>query len=298
MPRDHFVPKAYLRGFVPEYLSGGRGGNLVVYRPSSGNSKRLNINDYVACETEFYNNHPIDKHWSHTIEQSWPRVRHHLANRGCEKDQLDELFWFVSAQYIRTHSFMRIVARSISWENRQAKQVSFDGKQAKCVFVDVAKTDDVLEVVQRCWPELRDILRENYSWTVYHNRCTRLFLTSDDPCMREPSSGDFMIPIALDMYLIGQTVPLRSSPATIRHTSASTEMVRKVNQAAVKGCHSFVYSHEETEQLRRFVKKHHVEHDVMLAGRGFMNQPEAMTDDTMQRLMVRFETLRRNDNRG
>jgi hypothetical protein len=294
-PRDHFVPKAYLRGFVPEYLSGRRGGNLVVYRPSSGNSKLLSINDYVACETEFYNNHPIDKHWSQTIEQSWPRVRQHLANRGSDKDLLDELFWFVSAQFIRTHSFMDSVARRLSWENRQVKKIPFEGRLGNSVVVGMAKTDDVMEEVQRFWPQLRKTLEESYSWTVCHNNHARLFLTSDDPCMREPSTGDFMMPVALDMYLIGKTAPLSSAPATLHHTNASPDIIKKANQTAVRGCNSFVYSHEETEELRRFVKKHYVEQDVALGGRGFSNEPEPMTDAEIQRFFVQLEALRRND---
>jgi hypothetical protein len=210
---------------------------------------------------------------------------------------LDELFWFVSAQYVRTHSFMNYVAHRLSMVNRRVKKIPFEGKQKNVVSVGMAKTGDVLGEVQRFWPQLRKTLEERYSWTVYHNSHARLFLTSDDPCMREPSTGDFMMPVALDMYLIGKTVPLNSAPAILHHTNASMEMIKKMNQAAVKGCHSFVYSHEETKELSRFVKKHYVEHDVALGGRGFSNQPEPMTDEEVQRFLVRLETLRRNDNR-
>jgi len=31
MPSDHFIPRTYLRGFTREYLTGERGGELVVY---------------------------------------------------------------------------------------------------------------------------------------------------------------------------------------------------------------------------------------------------------------------------
>jgi hypothetical protein len=71
MAKDHFIPKAYLRGFTREYLTGQKGGKLVVYNPSSGNSGMLSINKHVGCESEFYNNHPLDKKWSQTIERTW-----------------------------------------------------------------------------------------------------------------------------------------------------------------------------------------------------------------------------------
>jgi hypothetical protein len=53
MAKDHFIPRAYLRGFTHEYLTGQKGRKLVVYNPSSGNSGSLSINEHVACEPEF-----------------------------------------------------------------------------------------------------------------------------------------------------------------------------------------------------------------------------------------------------
>jgi len=96
-PKDHFVPKAYLRGFTREYLNGEKGGVLIVYHPGLGWVHRLSINDYVACEPEFYDNHPIDKHWSQTIEHRWPQVRTGLKNKETTRELLDQLFWFVAA---------------------------------------------------------------------------------------------------------------------------------------------------------------------------------------------------------
>ena len=96
--KDHFVPKAYLRGFTQEYVSGEKGGVLIVYDTGLGWVHRLSINDYVACEPEFYDNHPIDKHWSQTIERCWPQVRTRLKNKETAPELLDQLFWFVAAQ--------------------------------------------------------------------------------------------------------------------------------------------------------------------------------------------------------
>ena len=114
MPRDHFVPRAYLRGFTPEYLVGGKGGEIVVYSSAFGKSRKLSLNRYVACEPEFYDNHPVDKHWSQTIEQKWPIICESLRARKTEASIIDELFWFVAAQLVRTHTNMNRVARFLA----------------------------------------------------------------------------------------------------------------------------------------------------------------------------------------
>jgi Protein of unknown function (DUF4238) len=102
MAKDHFIPRAYLRGFTHEYLTGQKGGKLVVYNPSSGNSGSVSINEHVACEPEFYNGHPLDKKWSETIERTWGNVRDRLKAGENTHELLDQLFWFFSAQFIRT----------------------------------------------------------------------------------------------------------------------------------------------------------------------------------------------------
>src|SRR3977135_1446395 len=99
MASDHFVPRAYLRGFTPEYLLGRKGGKVVVYNPRSGNSGMLSINKHVGCEPEFYNNHPLDKKWSQTIERTWGVVCDRLRPGDEATDLLEQLFWFVSAQF-------------------------------------------------------------------------------------------------------------------------------------------------------------------------------------------------------
>src|ERR1051325_6765800 len=147
MAKDHFVPRAYLRGFTAEYLGGSKGGQIVVYKPSSGASRRLSINEYVACEPEFYDNHPVDKEWSKTIEQKWPSVRQRLKDRQSDSALLDDLFWFVAAQYIRTHSFMHCIARQIAWEKAKRNPVKLRSEEGHGLILDMTDTADVMEAV-------------------------------------------------------------------------------------------------------------------------------------------------------
>ncbi len=148
MAKDHFIPRAYLRGFTHEYLTGQKGGKPVVYNPSSGNSASLSINEHLACETEFYNGHPLDKEWSRTIERTWGNVRHRVKAGENTPELLDQLFWFVSAQFIRTHSFMSRVGRQIAWEERKKSQVTLDGREVSGIIMDVADTTSVMDRVK------------------------------------------------------------------------------------------------------------------------------------------------------
>ena len=254
MAKDHFIPKAYLRGFTREYLLGKKGGQLVVYNASSGNYGTLSINNYVACEPEFYNGHPLDKHWSRTIEQTWPNVRERLKARETGDDLLDELFWFVSAQFIRTSSYMNRVSRAIGWNQRKKMRVPLDGRPATGIFVDTTSTTDVMNEVQQKWPDARASLGEDYVWTVYHNSSSRLFLTSDDPCQLDDKTQDVVMPLALDVAIVGRIV-VDGESSHLRHCDASPEMIKKINQGVVRRCKSLVYSHHESKELRRFVNE-------------------------------------------
>jgi len=53
MANDRFISRAYLRGFTHEYLTGQKGGKLVVYNPSSANSGSLSINEHVLVNLSF-----------------------------------------------------------------------------------------------------------------------------------------------------------------------------------------------------------------------------------------------------
>jgi hypothetical protein len=173
MAKDHFVPKAYLRGFTQEYLTGKKGGNIVVYSPAFGTCRRLSVNDYVACEPEFYDNHPIDKRWSQTIEQKWPSVRDALKNRETNSDILDELFWFVGAQLMRTHTYMNHVARFLAFRDAKKVQVDREGRKGTAVFMNMADTGEVMQYVQDRWPVARETLETDYIWKLHHNSLSR-----------------------------------------------------------------------------------------------------------------------------
>jgi hypothetical protein len=290
--KDHFVPKAYLRGFTPEYLIGGRGGAIVVYSSAFGTSRRLSMNDYVACEAEFYDNHPIDNHGSQTIEQKWPSVRDALKDRSVDAGVLDQLFWFVAAQVMRTHSYMNRVARFLALRGAKKIRVNNQGRERIGLFMNMADTTEVLDYVQARWPKARDALETDYTWTIYHNSYSRRFLTSDDPCQWNRKTEEVMIPLALDMALVGRITEDGEEP-TFRHSRASADLIAKVNRDIARGCDSFVYAHEETEELRRFVKRNYVQPDIMFGGRSFTNDPEPMSDEKIARLMKRFEKLRK-----
>jgi hypothetical protein len=293
-PQDHFVPKAYLRGFTVEYLDRRKGGVLIVYYPGLGWVHRLSINDYVACEPEFYDNHPIDKHWSRTIEQSWPQVRTALKNKEMSRELLDALFWFVAAQFIRTQRFMNLVAQRISFQQANIKEFAFEGRRAKGMYVGMADTGKVMEVIAQFWPVARRCLENDYNWTVYHQSHSHLFLTSDDPCQWDPKTSRVVMPLALDLALVGEIVPDGTLPS-IYHSNASPALVAKINRATARGCESRVYAQVDTPELRQFTKKNHVDRDIMFCGRGFSNDGKPMTDDEVKNLMEHFERLRAKD---
>jgi hypothetical protein len=295
MANDHFIPRAYLRGFTHEYLTGQKGGKLVVYNSSSGNSGSLSINDHIACEPEFYNGHPLDKEWSRTIERTWGNVRDRVKAGANTPELLDQLFWFVSAQFIRTHTFMSRVARQIAWQDRKKSRVTLDGREVSGVFMNRASTASVLDEVRAFWPIARSALETDYVWIVYHNNSERCFLTSDNPCQLDSQTQKVMMPLALDLAIIGEVVGDNETPR-LRHADATTEVIRQINHGVVRNCRSLVYSHEQSDDLRRFVRKHHVfDPSPLSMGRGFVNDPKPMTEEEMQRMMDRFNEIRRRE---
>jgi hypothetical protein len=294
MANDHFVPRAYLRGFTPEYLTGKRGTHVVVYSPSFGTSKRLSMNNYVACEPEFYDKHPIDKHWSRTIEQSWPALRESLKRRATDAKTLDQLFWFVAAQMMRTHSYMNRVAHFIALRDAKRIPVVNQGRTGTGVFMNMADTGEVMDVVLERWPKAREALETDYVWTVYHNSFARRFLTGDDPCQWNPATEAVVMPLALDMALLGRITKDREEPS-FRHSDASAEIIAKVNRTVVRGCNSFFYAHEETEELRRFARKHYVGRDVVFGGRSFTNEPGPFDKPEIERFLEHFNKLRQKE---
>lgn len=257
MPKDHYVPKAYLRGFTPGYLAGKKDGVLFQYYPLVHTVERLSINDYVACEPDFYANHPIDKHWSKTIEQKWPWVRAQLKDCQSNDTLLDELLWFASAQIMRTPTFMNRVAQNISAERAIPQTITDpDGTKWTGRLFDMVHTDDVMAVVAGVWPRGRRAFQEQYAWKLCHNSSERNFLTSDNPCRWDMAKDEVTMPVALDMVLIGTRKP-KGTEVVFHHTKADSELVGKVNRATVAACDSWVYAQEDTPELRRFMVKNY-----------------------------------------
>jgi Protein of unknown function (DUF4238) len=294
MSNDHFVPKAYLRGFTLEYLANKKGGELVVYVAASGKSRKVSINAHIACEPEFYNNHLLDKEWSKTIERTWPDVRNGL--RDCENapQLLEQLFWFVGAQYVRTHTFMNEVSRSLMMHKAKRTPISFsfESRQVTGLFLDMASTTEVMDSVRSFYPRICKLLLSDYVWTLYHNSGSQWFLTNDDPCRSNPKTKSITMPLALDLALVGRVLNSGEGPS-FHHCNASTDLIGEINRSIVSGCNSWVYAHEETEDLRCFIRENFVKRDILLSGRAFTNDQQPLGDEEIRKLLKTVEELRK-----
>jgi hypothetical protein len=102
------------------------------------------------------------------------------------------------------------------------------------------------------------------------------------------------MPLALDLAMVGEVVP-DGKPPSVHHSNASPALMAKINRTMVRGCDSRMYAHEDKPELRQFMKKNHVERDIMFCGRGFSNDGKPMTDDEVKNLMEHFERLRAKD---
>jgi hypothetical protein len=226
MSNDHFVPKAYLRGFTLEYLANKKGGELVVYVAALGKSRKVSINAHIACEPEFYNNHFLDKEWSKTIERTWPDVRNALHDRENAPQLLEQLFRFVGAQYVRTPTFMNDVSRSLMMQKAKRTPISFsfESRQVTGLVLDMASTTEVMDAVRSFWPPICRLLQSDYAWTLYHNAGSQWFLTSDDPCQSNPKTKSITMPLALDLALVGRVLNSGEEPS-FHHSNASTDLI-------------------------------------------------------------------------
>lgn len=101
---------------------------------------------------------------------------------------------------------------------------------------------------------------------------------------------------AFGVAITGRLVRDSEAPY-LRHSDASAEVVRKINQGVVRECSRLVYSHEQTDELRRFVTRHcaPLPSDPLTIGRGFVNNPEPSTDEDAQRIIDRTNELRRRE---
>jgi Protein of unknown function (DUF4238) len=286
------VPKAYLRGFTLEYLANKKGGELVVYVAASGKSRKVSINDHIACEPEFYNNHPLDKEWSKTIECTWPAVRNALRERENTPQLLEQLFRFVAAQFVRTHTFMNYISRSLAMQRAKRTRLSFEGRQGTGLILDMASTTEVMDAVRSLWPPKCDLLQSDYAWTLYHNSGSQWFLTSDDPCQWNPKTEGITMPLALDLALVGRVLNSGEGPS-FHHINASTDLIGEINRSIVSGCNSWVYAHEEIEDLRCFIRENFVKPDILLSGRAFTNDHQPLDDEEIRKLLKSVEELRK-----
>lgn len=101
------------------------------------------------------------------------------------------------------------------------------------------------------------------------------------------------MPLALDMALVGRLLNPGEMPS-FGHSNASHELVGKINRGAVRQCHSRVYAHEETEELRLFVKKNYVQDDSLFGGR-FTNNPEPTDPERAKRLITTLRRLAKSE---
>lgn len=163
--------------------------------------------------------------------------------------------------------------------------------------MNMADTGEVMNYVQAQWPIARETFHTDYAWVVYHSKQPPRFLTSDDPCQWTTTTEAVMMPLALDLALVGRITHEGEEPS-FRHSNASGDLVRKLNRETARGCRSFVYAHEQTEALSRFLKKHYVPEDVLLSGRSFTNDPEPMGEQEVARFIERFEALRNRDRKS
>lgn len=269
---DHFVPRAYLRGFTCKNTAGDDTGRIVVYVPGLGLSKTLGINKDIACEPEFYNKHPLDKQWSATIERTWPDIRTRLAEREASPNLLDGLFQFVSAQWIRTPRYMNCLARPLALQKATVSEIQFQGGKFEGMFVDIVKTNEVTSFLPAHWKAARAIMEKEYAWQIFHALPPQFFLTNDNPVQCDPTTGRVTAPLSLNMALVGTWLDADGT-MEFSHADATPDVIENVNHAIVAGCDSFVYAHEQTDKLRRFVQKNHVRRDILAMGRSFSNNP-------------------------
>jgi hypothetical protein len=100
---------------------------------------------------------------------------------------------------------------------------------------------------------------------------------------------------AFGVAITGRLVRDSEAPY-LRHSDASAEVVRKINQGVVREYSRLVYSHEQTDELRRLVTRHcaPLPSDPLTIGRGFVNNPGPSTDEDAQRIIDRTNELRRH----
>jgi hypothetical protein len=133
---------------------------------------------------------------------------------------------------------------------------------------------------------------EGRQGTLYHNSGSQWFLTSDDPCQWNPKTEGITMPLALDLALVGRVLNSGEGPS-FHHINASTDLIGEINRSIVSGCNSWVYAHEEIEDLRCFIRENFVKPDILLSGRAFTNDHQPLDDEEIRKLLKSVEELRK-----
>jgi Protein of unknown function (DUF4238) len=271
MARDHFIPRTYLRSFTPEYLKGTPGGELITYAVHRDRYKKVSLNRHIGFEPDLYNAHPIDKQWQEH-ERRWPTTLAALKQRSTAVDILEELFTFATIQFVRVPQFMELIARQLAVANRRTVETEWEGKPLRGVILDNPSVDNVLDNIAARMPELRNTVGREYKWTCCHNSTSELFLTSDNPFAYRGDSDDFAFPLSLDIAVWGETS--ESESHIFNHSNGTSELVRKINRRTVKNAERLVFSHQMSNDLRRFIKRHHtpLNLDPMAHGRTWVRE--------------------------
>jgi hypothetical protein len=80
---------------------------------------------------------------------------------------------------------------------------------------------------------------------------------------------------------------------SFHHSNGSTDLIGEINRSIVSGCNSWVYAHEETEDLGCFIRENFVERDILLSGRAFTNDQQPLDDEEIRKLLKSVEELRK-----
>jgi len=292
MARDQYLPRTYLRNFTPEYLTGKKGGIIEVYSLWSERHRSASISKHVGFELDFYDNHPLDKAWQ-DLEEKWPETVGALQSRSTAAVVVDTLLSFLAIQFVRVPTMMERVSRQLSLRNMKTVDIEFEGRKTKAAVMDMVKTSDVLDTIATMLPGIKQSATDEYVWTCYHDPFRLKFITCDNPCHYNWTTGESFLPLALDLGLFG-TLRDKGRKPSVRHRQISHEDIRKFNRLIIENAKRFVYCHTSSKRLVDRIKRHRSDTlvDPMHGGRSFANEPT--TGDPIA-MFKRLEALRKKD---
>lgn len=292
MARDHYLPRTYLRNFTPEYLTKKKGGIIEVYSLWSERHRRASISKHVGFEPDLYDNHPLDKAWQ-DVEQKWPETIAALQSHSTADATVETLLSFFTVQFVRVPAMMERVSRQLSLRNMKTVDIEFEGRKSRAAVMDTVKTSDVLDALAKMLPDIKQSATDEYVWTCYHNPLRLKFITCDNPCYYNWTTGESFFPLALDMGLFGKLTDKGRKPS-IRHRQISHDQIRKFNRLTIGNAKRFVYCHTSSRRLVEGIARHRSDTllDPMQGGRTFANEPT--TGDPIA-MFKHLEALRKRD---